>query len=57
MARPLLIGQRVFVWWVLGSDLTRMFGLALGLPSCPEIDLSTGPECSPDTYRSGGVTY
>jgi len=39
------------------TGLTRMFGLALDLPGCPEIDLSAGPERSPDTYRSGGVTY
>ena len=43
--------------WVLGSGLTRMHGLAPGSPGCPEIDLSTCLGRSPDTYRSGGVTY
>ena len=57
LARTQPSGQRVFVWWVLGSGLTRMFGLAPGSPGCPEIDLSALSGCPPDTYRSGGVTY
>ena len=34
-----------------------VFGLTLALVGCLEIELSTRFECSPDTYRSGGVTY
>jgi hypothetical protein len=50
-------GQRVLVLWVLGSGLTRMYGLASGFPVCLEIDLSARSGCSCDAYRSGGVTF
>jgi hypothetical protein len=44
-----VVGARV------GSESSVRAGA--GLAGCLEIDLSTGPECSPDTYRSGGMTY
>ena len=42
---------------MLGSGVTRMFGLASALSGCLEIDLSARLEAHPDAYRSGGVTY